>query len=142
MPGYWLKLIFLRKSNTQLRSLCLKVLLYTNRLYMKLYSSIALSVMFLVMSGSFALRLLLLKLYLAANPWLRLFKLLKAMSLVDWVLNLLFILLCHRCKPNVQMPYLWFPKGMLGPKLLLNLLMAGSQWKQDENKENRIRERR
>jgi hypothetical protein len=109
---------------------------------MKLCPSIALSVMFLVMPGSFALRLLLLKLSPAINPWLRLFKLLKGMSLVDWVLNLLSILLCHRSKSNMQMPYLCFPKGMLCPKLLLNLLMVGSQWKQNVNQENRLTERR
>jgi hypothetical protein len=65
------------------------------------------------------------------------------MSLVDWVLNLLssLLLLCHRCKPNKMMPFLWVLKGMLGLKLILNLLMSGLQWNPDANPENRIRER-
>jgi cell division protein FtsL len=68
MPGYWLKLISLRISDTQLRSLCLKGLLYANRLYMKLCPSIVLSAMFLVIHDSSALKLLLLKLSPAINP--------------------------------------------------------------------------
>jgi cell division protein FtsL len=67
MPEYWLKLISLRISDTQLRSLCLKGLLYANRLYMKLCPSIVLSAMFLVIHDSSALKLLLLKLSPAIN---------------------------------------------------------------------------
>jgi hypothetical protein len=139
-----LKLISLRISDTQLRSLCLKGLLYTNRLYMKLCPSIVLSAMFWVTHDSSALKPLLLKLPPAISPCLRQLKLLTRMALVDWVLNLLFslLLLSHRCKPNKMLPFLWVLQEMLGLKLLLNLLMSGLQWNPDANPENRIRVRR
>lgn len=103
MPGFWLNLIFLRNSNTQLRLLSLKVLLCTNKLCMKLCPSIVSSAMFLGTLISSAPKLLLIqKLYPALNHWFQLFKLIKGLFLVDWVLSHLFspLLLCKSCKTS------------------------------------------
>lgn len=102
--------------------------------------------MFLVIPDSSVLRLLLLpKLSPAINPWLKLFKLIKGMFFIDWVLNLLsnLLLYCHRSKTSpMTMPYLGVLKGMLDQKLILFLLMSGLQLNLDANPESRVRGRR
>jgi len=142
--GFWLKLIFLRNSNTLLKSLCLKVLLCTNKWSMKLYPSIAISAMFLVILTSSAPKLLLLpQLFPALHPRLRQFKQLKGMFLVDWVLVLLYspLLLCLSCKTSPKTRTYQLLKGMSGLQLILLLLMTGLQWYLDANPVSMIRGR-
>jgi hypothetical protein len=113
---------------------------------MKLCLNIVISAMFLIIPNSSTLRLLLPpKLSPAINPWLRLFKLIKGMFFIDWVLNLLsnLFLHCHRSKTSLTtMSYLGVLKGMLDQKLILSLLMSELQWNPDANPKGRIRGRR
>jgi hypothetical protein len=101
---------------------------------MKLCPSIVTSAMSLAILVSSAPKLLLLsKLYLAINPRLRMFKLIKGLFLVEWVPSLLFLLL-HRCNaiPKTTI-FQWFLGGMLGQKLIMLLLIVGLLCTLDEN---------
>ena len=169
--GFWWKLIFLKNSNTLLRSHCLKALLCNNKWFMKLCPSIVISAMFLVILTSSAPKLLL----LPRLPWLQQFKTLKGMFLVDWVLVLLHspLLLCLSCKtsPKIRTYQLlkglsglldWvlslplsplllcrscktrtyqLPHRLSGQQLILFLLLTGLQWYLDANPVSKTRGR-
>jgi hypothetical protein len=110
---------------------------------MKLCPSIVISAMFLVILTSSAPKLLLLPQLSPALPWLRQFKKLTGMFLVDWVLVLFYSppLLCLSCKTSPKPSTYQLLKGLSGLQLILELLMTGLQWSLDTNPVSMIRGR-